>query len=111
MPYRARMYITPNEIIDLLKPEFDCEIRAVYWQDDRQAYVCILDMPDDERYLVEPGHPISEIGLHRVVTEDEYGGRHLRLSLRGDSDSAPNRRTQKHNQKTSRPLEATQRAV
>ena len=81
--YMRRMYISPDTILKLLHPPEGMSARYVAWQDDRGAFMVVLDMPAEDDYFVGADDIIPVFPMVTTVVQDEAGGEHLKLSLPG----------------------------
>ena len=76
----SRVYISPDTIADLIQVPEGVTVKAVNWQNDRQAFILVLEMPVAEEFFVESNALIPELALVQSTFTDDNGGRHIRFS-------------------------------
>ena len=77
--YYRRAYLTPELLTELIHIPHEARLKTVAWQDTRQAFMLLLEMPATEEYFVGPSDLIPELGVKGIVTEDTDGNRTARF--------------------------------
>ena len=73
--YIRRFYLDPNLILPLLNVPEGTTIRTLRWQDDRESFCVILNMPEDEKWFWDRNEgPIPILPVTITVATSAVGG-------------------------------------